>query len=153
MSSKLGDVRGYHLLSEMGRVATMEPRHANAAPPAQRLASLALACVLLLPNGVSSAEDAPATVQIKKWKVDPVDLLDQPDGKVVASKPAAELPAQATRAGQGWLKVTVGGQDYYVEASQARTDLKLTGKPKCEQLEGATAHAASRGIGEEGCEK
>jgi hypothetical protein len=101
----------------------------------------------------TGAEDAPATVKIKKWKMDPVELLDKPDGKVVASKPAAELPAEAIRTGQGWLKVTVGDQDYYVEASQARTDLKLSGKPKCEQLEGTTSHAASRGLGEEGCEK
>jgi hypothetical protein len=69
------------------------------------------------------------TVKIKKWKTDPVELLDQPDGKVVATKPAAELPLEAVRTGQGWLKVAVGGKDYYVEASQARTDLKLSGKP------------------------
>jgi hypothetical protein len=99
------------------------------------------------------ADDAPATVQVKKWKIDPVELLDQPDGKVVASKPAADMPLQAVRAGQGWLKVTLDGKDYFVEASQARTDLKLADKPKCEQLEGATGHAASRGIGEEGCVK
>jgi hypothetical protein len=54
--------------------------------------------------------------------------------------------------GQGWLKVNVGGKDYYVDASQARTDLKLSGKPKCENLGGATGHAASRGLGEEACE-
>lgn len=99
------------------------------------------------------ADDAPATVQVKKWKVDPVELLDQPEGKVVASKPAADMPLQAVRAGQGWLKVTLDGKDYFVEASQARTDLKLADKPKCEQLAGATGHAASRGIGEEGCVK
>lgn len=103
--------------------------------------------------GVASAEDAADTVRIKKWKADPVELLDQPDGKVVASKPAAELPTEATRTGQGWLKVTIDGKDYFVEASQARTDLKLTGKPKCEQLEGATGYAASRGVGEDGCVK
>lgn len=114
------------------------------------LASLALAW----PITQARAQDTPpSTVKIKKWKVDPVELLDQPDGKVVASKPAAELPLEAVRTGQGWLKVTVGGQDYFVEASQARTDLKLSGKPKCEQLEGATGHAASRGIGEDGCTK
>jgi hypothetical protein len=114
------------------------------------LASLALASLVVQVR----AEDAPPSmVKIKKWKVDPVELLDQPDGKVVASKPAAELPLEAVRAGQGWLKVTVAGQDYFVEASQARTDLKLSGKPKCEQLEGATGHAASRGIGEDGCTK
>ena len=112
------------------------------------LASLALAW----PVAEVKAQDT-STVKIKKWKVDPVELLDKPDGKVVASKPAAELPLEAVRTGQGWLKVTVGGQDYFVEASQARTDLKLSGKPKCEQLEGATAHAASRGIGEDGCTK
>jgi hypothetical protein len=100
---------------------------------------------------VAGADDA-ATVKIKKWKADPVELLDAPDGKVVATKPAAELPAEAVRSGSGWLKVSVGGQDYYVDASQARTDLKLTGKPKCENLAGATGHAASRGLGEEGCE-
>jgi hypothetical protein len=106
------------------------------------LASLALASLVVQVR----AEDAPPSmVKIKKWKVDPVELLDQPDGKVVASKPAAELPLEAVRAGQGWLKVTVAGQDYFVEASQAR--------PKCEQLEGATGHAASRGIGEDGCTK
>lgn len=103
--------------------------------------------------GVASAEDAADTVRIKKWKVDPVELLDQPDGKIVASKPAAELPTEATRTGQGWLKVTIDGKDYFVEASQARTDLKLTDKPKCEQLEGATGYAASRGVGEDGCVK
>jgi len=103
--------------------------------------------------GVASAEDTADTVRIKKWKVDPVELLDQPDGKIVASKPAAELPTEATRTGQGWLKVTIDGKDYFVEASQARTDLKLTGKPKCEQLEGATGYAASRGVGEDGCVK
>lgn len=103
--------------------------------------------------GVASAEDTADTVRIKKWKVDPVELLDQPDGKIVASKPAAELPTEATRTGQGWLKVTIDGKDYFVEASQARTDLKLTGKPKCEQLDGATGYAASRGVGEDGCVK
>jgi hypothetical protein len=109
-----------------------------------------LAAVL---TATAHADDAPATVQVKKWKVDPVELLDQPDGKVVASKPASGMPMQAVRAGQGWLKVTLDGKDYFVEASQARTDLKLADKPKCEQLEGATGHAASRGIGEEGCVK
>jgi hypothetical protein len=108
---------------------------------------------LALLTGTASAQDASTTVKIKKWKVDPVELLDKPEGKVVASKPAAELPMEAVRTGQGWLKVTVGGQDYFVEASQARTDLKLSGKPKCEQLEGTTGHAASRGVGEDGCVK
>ena len=102
--------------------------------------------------GAAAADDGAGTVKIKKWKADPVELYDGPDGKVVASKPAAELPAEAVRAGQGWLKVSVGGTGYYVEASQARTDLKLSGKPKCDNLGGATGHAASRGLGEEGCE-
>ena len=100
---------------------------------------------------VAAADDA-ATVKIKKWKTDPVELLDRPDGTVVTSKPAAELPLEAVRSGQGWLKVAVGGKDYYVEASQARTDLKLSGKPKCDELAGATGHAASRGLGDQGCE-
>jgi hypothetical protein len=113
---------------------------------------LAAAAALWMVSAVAGAEDAPSAVKIKKWKADPVELLDAPDGKVVATKPAADLPSEATRMGQGWLKVTVGGQDYYVESSQARTDLKLSGKPKCENLAGATGHAASRGLGEEGCE-
>ncbi len=121
--------------------------------PAGVLVTLALAIALSLLGSAGMADDPPTTVKIKKWKADPVELLDKPDGKVVASKPAAELPAEAVRAGQGWLKVTLGGTDYYVEASQARTDLKLSGKPKCEQLEGTTGHAASRGLGDEGCEK
>jgi len=112
---------------------------------------LATATALWLMSGMAGADDAPTPVKIKKWKVDPVELLDAPDGRVVATKPAADLPTDAVRMGQGWLKVTVGGHDYYVEASQARTDLKLTGKPKCENLAGATGHAASRGLGE-GCE-
>jgi len=107
---------------------------------------------LILFGGSAAADEAPSQVKIKKWKADPVELLDRPDGKVVATKPAAELPGEAERTGQGWLKVKVGGQDYYVDASQARTDLKLTGKPKCENLGGATGSAASRGLGEEGCE-
>ena len=111
-----------------------------------------LVLVTLLCAGAAGADDAAATVKIKKWKVDPVELMDKPDGAVVARKPAADLPSEAVRAGQGWLKVAVGGKDYYVEASQARTDLKLSGKPKCENLNGATGHAASRGMGEEGCE-
>jgi hypothetical protein len=97
-------------------------------------------------------DDAAARVTIKKWKADPVELYDQPDGKVVTSKPAAELPLEAERGGQGWLKLHVGSKDYYVDASQARTDLKLSGKPKCENLGGATGHAASRGLGERDCE-
>ena len=113
---------------------------------------LAAAAAVCLLSGAAAADDAAATVKIKKWKADPVELLDAPDGKVVATKPAAELPGEAVRTGQGWLKVTVGGKDYYVEASQARTDLKLTGKPKCDNLAGATGHAASRGLGDEGCE-
>jgi len=117
------------------------------------LALLALIASLALLTVTAGAQDASTTVKIKKWKVDPVELLDKPEGKVVASKAAAELPMEAVRTGQGWLKVTVGGQDYFVEASQARTDLKLSGKPKCEQLEGATGHAASRGVGEDGCVK
>jgi hypothetical protein len=111
---------------------------------------LAAAAALWLASGVAGADGA--AVKIKKWKADPVELLDVPDGKVVATKPAADLPTDAVRMGQGWLKVEVGGRDYYVEASQVRTDLKLTGKPKCEKLAGATGHAASRGFGEEGCE-
>lgn len=98
------------------------------------------------------AADEGGPVKVKKWKVDPVELYDKPDGAVAASRPAAELPMEAVRVGGGWLKVAVGGKDYYVEASQARTDLKLTGKPKCEKIAGATGHAASRGLGEEGCE-
>lgn len=116
-----------------------------------KLMLVAAAAVWLL-TGVAGADDAPTTVKIKKWKADPVELLDAPDGKVVATKPAADLPAEAVRTGQGWLKVTVGGQDYYVESSQARTDLKLTGKPTCDNLAGATGHAASRGLGDEACE-
>jgi hypothetical protein len=132
----------------------MAHAHIRVRSPFKGLAVMLTFLVLALPVTWAWAEDTPpATVKIKKWKVDPVDLLDQPDGKVVASKPASELPLEAVRAGQGWLKVTVGGQDYFVEASQARTDLKLSGKPKCEQLEGATGHAASRGIGEDGCTK
>ena len=111
---------------------------------------LAAAAVVLLSHGTGRADDA--VVQIKKWKVDPVELLDRPDGAVVATKPAAALPMQAERTGQGWLKVRVGGKDYYVEASQARTDLKLSGKPKCENLGGTAGSAASRGLGEPGCE-
>jgi len=112
---------------------------------------LATAAALWLLPGAAGADDATSTVKIKSWKADPVELLDQPDGKVVATKPAAELPTEALRTGQGWLKVKVGGKDYYVEASQARTDLKLSGKPKCDTLPGATGHAASRGLGDEGC--
>ena len=117
----------------------------------QAMAKVATLAVFLMVVGVAVAEDA-ATVKIKKWKADPVELLDKPDGTVVTSKPAAELPMEAVRSGQGWLKVSVGGKDYFVDASQARTDLKLTGKPKCDNLAGATGHAASRGLGEEGCE-
>jgi hypothetical protein len=113
---------------------------------------LAAAVAVVLVSGVAGADEAASAVKIKKWKADPVELLDAPDGKVVATKPAAELPTEAMRVGQGWLKVTVGGQEYFVESSQARTDLKLSGKPKCENLKGATGHAASRGLGEEGCE-
>jgi hypothetical protein len=112
---------------------------------------LATAVTALVFHGTAIADEA-AIVKIKTWKADPVELLDAPDGKVVATKPAADLPLQAERMGQGWLKVSVGGKDYYVDASQARTDLKLSGKPKCENLNGATGHAASRGLGEEGCE-
>jgi len=113
---------------------------------------LATAAALSLLTGAAGADDATAPAKIKAWKADPVELLDQPDGKVVATKPAAELPTEAVRTGQGWLKVTVGGKDYYVEASQARTDLKLSGKPKCDSLDGGTGHAASRGLGDKGCE-
>ena len=115
-------------------------------------AMLAMATVLLLLATAAVADDATTTVKIKKWKADPVELLDAPDGKVVASKPAAELPAEATRMGQGWLRIAVGGKEYYVDASQARTDLKLSGKPKCDNIGGANGYAASRGLGEEGCE-
>ena len=114
--------------------------------------TLVTAMTFCLLRGVAAADEAPTAVKIKKWKADPVELLDRPDGKVVATKAAAELPTDAMRVGNGWLKVNVGGQDYYVESSQVRTDLKLSGKPKCEKLDGATGHAASRGLGEEGCE-
>ena len=108
---------------------------------------------VLLSVCVSAAgADEGGPLKIKKWKTDSVELLDKPDGKVVTTKAAAEMPMEAMRAGQGWLKVSVGGTEYYVEASQARTDLKLSGKPKCENLAGATGHAASRGLGDEGCE-
>lgn len=115
-----------------------------------RLALAAAVAVGVL-AGAATADDG-GPVKIKKWKSDPVELLDKPDGRVVATRPAAELPMDAVRTGQGWLKVAVGGQEYYVEASQARTDLKLSGKPKCDTLGGATGHAASRGLGDEGCE-
>ena len=110
---------------------------------------MAALAAMLLSYGTGRAEDA--TVQIKKWKVDPVELLDRPDGAVVATKPASALPVQAERVGQGWLKVSVDGKTYYVDASQARTDLKLSGKPKCENLGGTVGSAASRGLGEPGC--
>jgi hypothetical protein len=113
--------------------------------------ALSVAAALLLTIGCAVADEG-GPVKIKKWKTDPVELLDKPDGTVVTTKPAAELPMEAVRTGQGWLKVSVGGREYYVEASQARTDLKLSGKPKCENLAGATGHAASRGLGDEGCE-
>lgn len=113
---------------------------------------LATAAAAWLVAGAAGADDATSTVKIKAWKADPVELLDQPDGKVVTTKRAAELPTEAVRTGKGWLKVTIGGKDYYVEASQARTDLKLSGKPKCDTLVGATGHAASRGLGDQGCE-
>jgi hypothetical protein len=116
-----------------------------------RIVLLAAAAALML-YGAVAAEDAPAKVKIKAWKADPVELYDGPDGKVVSSKPAAAMPMEAERTGGGWLKVTVGGKAFYVESSQARTDLKLSGKPKCEQLDGATGHAASRGLGEQACE-
>jgi len=116
---------------------------------ARRLVVAAVA--VLLAGGIGAADDA-AMVKIKKWKADPVELLDGPDGNVVETKPAADLPMEAQRMGQGWLKVTVEGREYYVDASQARTDLKLSGKPKCENLAGATGFAASRGLGEDGCE-
>ncbi len=102
--------------------------------------------------GAARAEDASTKVKVKAWKVDSVDLYDAADGKVVASKPAAAMPLEAERVGAGWLKVSVGGKAYFVESSQARTDLKLGGKPKCEQLDGATGHAASRGLGDQACE-
>ena len=113
---------------------------------------LATAAAIVVLTGTVRADDAGAKVKIKTWKADPVELLDGPDGKVVASKPASELPLEAERMAQGWLKERVGRKDYYVDASQARTDLKLSGKPKCENLKGATGYAASRGLGEEGCE-
>jgi hypothetical protein len=103
-------------------------------------------------QGVASAEDAAVKVKIKAWKADPVELYDGPDGKVVSSKGASAMPMEAERVGGGWLKVSVGGKSYFVESSQARTDLKLSGKPKCETLDGATGHAASRGLGEQACE-
>jgi hypothetical protein len=121
-------------------------------PKTKALLPAAAALLLLLHAAPSLAEEAAAPVKIKKWKADPVELYDRPDGKVVQAKPAGELPAEAERMGQGWLKVKVGGQDYFVESSQARTDLKLTGKPKCENLAGATGYAASRGYGQEDCE-
>jgi hypothetical protein len=113
---------------------------------------LVTAVAVLLLHGVAGAEDAPTKVKIKAWKADPVELYDGPDGKVVSSKGAAAMPMEAERVGGGWLKVSVGGKSYYVESSQARTDLKLSGKPKCETLDGATGHAASRGLGEQACE-
>ena len=113
--------------------------------------TLAIGMALGLFATMAAADEATA-VKVKKWKADPVELYDKPDGAVAATKPAAELPMVAERSGQGWLKVNVGGKDYYVDASQARTDLKLSGKPKCDNLGGATGHAASRGLGDEGCE-
>lgn len=110
-----------------------------------------IVALLIALAGVAAADDG-GTVKVKKWKADPVELYDRPDGAVAGSRPAAEMPGEAVRMGGGWLKVAVGGKEYYVESSQARTDLKLSGKPKCENLAGATGHAASRGLGEEGCE-
>jgi len=113
---------------------------------------LAAITVGLVLHGIAWAEDPAGAVKIKKWKTNPVELMDKPDGKVVATKAAGDLPMQAERTGQGWLKIRVAGKDYYVESSQARTDLKLEGKPKCENLGNATGAAASRGLGEQGCE-
>lgn len=119
--------------------------------------ALVLAAALLIQwrAALVAAED---TVQIKKWKVDDVDLYDQPDGQVVETRRAAQLEAtQAVRMEKGWLKILAkdeGGKEhaYFVEASQARTDLKLSGLPKCDKLNAATGFAASRGLGEKGCE-
>ena len=116
-----------------------------------RILLISAAAALVL-YGAASAEDTPAKVKIKAWKADPVELYDAADGKVVASKAASAMPMEAERVGGGWLAVSVGGKSYFVESSQARTDLKLTGKPKCESLGGATGHAASRGLGEQACE-
>jgi hypothetical protein len=87
---------------------------------------LAIAAVLAI-YGAVGAENAPSKVKIKAWKTDPVELCAGTDGKVVASKPASAMPMEAERVGPGWLKVSVGGKSYFVESSQARTDLKLTG--------------------------
>lgn len=113
---------------------------------------LASAVALLSWAALAVAVEAPEMVKIKKWKADPVELMDRPGGAVVETKPAADLPAEAERTGQGFLKVKVGDKEYYVDASQARTDLKLSGKPKCDNIGGANGYAASRGLGEEGCE-
>lgn len=114
--------------------------------------SLASAAALLLCASLALADEAPAMVKIKKWKADPVELMERPGGAVVETRPAADLPGEAERTGQGFLKVKVGDKEYYVDASQARTDLKLSGKPKCDNIGGANGYAASRGLGEEGCE-
>jgi hypothetical protein len=112
-----------------------------------------IAVVFVMALSAAALADDAKPVRINSWKADVIDLYDQPKGKVVEQKPAAELPpGEAKRVGLGWLEVQVGGKSYYVESTQARTDLKLGGKPKCDRLDGATGYAASRGLGEEGCE-
>ena len=108
-------------------------------------------------------EEKPATSTAAKPERDPLGDLNlvpvtsaAAGSSVITSAPMpnvnAAMPMEAERTGAGWLKVSVGGKAYYVESSQARTDLKLSGKPKCEKLDGATGHAASRGLGEQACE-
>jgi hypothetical protein len=111
--------------------------------------TVALQCVV----GLAGADDGAKRITIKKWKADPVDLYDRPNGRVVERRAAAKMAATAAETGGelGWLKVHEGGKDYYVEASQVRTDLKLSGPRKCDKLGSATGVAASRGYGEEDC--
>lgn len=115
---------------------------------------LAAAAILFGPAATCrAADEAASVVTIKSWKGDQVDLHEAPRGPVVERRAAADLPTgQAEKAGLGWLKVNVGGKDYFVAASQARTDLRLSGRPKCDRLKSATGFAAARGYGEEGCE-
>lgn len=103
--------------------------------------------------GAEPAENA-KPVMIRAWKDDVIPLYDKPNGKVVHSKPSEELdvgPAQP--AAPGWLRIEVAGRSYFVEASLARTDLKLVGKTACERLEAGPKVAATRGYGSAECEE
>ena len=115
----------------------------------KRSAFLVLTAVLVSAAAMTQARAE--EISITSWRADDIDLYDGPNGAVVKTRPASTLATPMhvlDRASNGQLHIRVDGVEYYVDASQARTNRKLEVSTRCDELNTGTGHAAIRGYGE-----